>query len=412
MNIPEKDSGAVIRQRGFTLVEAMVSLFVTVIVLLGVLGLFDFSNKLTRVQTNVADMQQSLRVAQSDAVRLIRMAGRGGLPMPPTIPAQAWDLGWAVDVRNNVPEGSQIGGGGTPEIVPGSDVLTVRGVFGSIYQVNSADGASFDYIPGGASTVVIKDTTPTGIPQDLTPLREAIAENRPVAILLVSPANAAVFATVALDPAASTPAANQVTVGFSFGGAYGDFSSSGPGVYPPDLTNVGLVGILEERRFYVRREFAVPDDETSDLTPKLAEARVYPGTETPEGGNAGNWRLDIADNVFDLQLALGFSRTVVGNCGAAPLPEEVVNCETADGETDDWLFNGEANPDPDAFRAANLLYIRLNTFARTDRRDKNYVAPRLVRTEDNRYDGSPFNEDVERMYRRRMLRTLIDLRNL
>ena len=35
----------------------------------------------------------------------------------------------ALAVRNNVPANSRIGGGGTPEIVPCSDVLTVRGVF-------------------------------------------------------------------------------------------------------------------------------------------------------------------------------------------------------------------------------------------------------------------------------------------
>ena len=121
-------------QRGFTLIEVTVSLIVTVIVLLGVLALFDFSNKLTRVQTNISDMQQSLRVAQTDSVRLIRMAGRGGLPV------------------GNLPDG--YGGGGrqqrggrhplpsatprTPEIVHGSDVLTVRGVFSTpIYQIDS-----------------------------------------------------------------------------------------------------------------------------------------------------------------------------------------------------------------------------------------------------------------------------------
>src|SRR4029078_5796271 len=73
-------------QRGFTLVEDTVSPIVTFVVLLGVLALFDFSNRLTRVQTNISDMQQSLPVAQPDSVRLIRMAGRGGLPVgnPPT----------------------------------------------------------------------------------------------------------------------------------------------------------------------------------------------------------------------------------------------------------------------------------------------------------------------------------------
>src|SRR4051812_12639253 len=101
-------------QGGFTLIEVTVSLIVTVIVLLGVLALFDFSNKLTRVQTNISDMQQSLRVAQSDSVRLIRMAGRGGLPVgnPPD--------GFAVSVRNNVGkkvgDTLTIGDAGTPEI--------------------------------------------------------------------------------------------------------------------------------------------------------------------------------------------------------------------------------------------------------------------------------------------------------
>ena len=79
IDLPTAPRGS--RQRGFTLIEVSVSLIVTIIVLLGVLALFDFSNRLTRVQTNISDMQQSLRVAQNDSVRLIRMAGRGGLPL-------------------------------------------------------------------------------------------------------------------------------------------------------------------------------------------------------------------------------------------------------------------------------------------------------------------------------------------
>src|SRR5215218_5519318 len=115
----QSDSGS--RQRGFTLIEVSVSLIVTIIVLLGVLALFDFSNRLTRVQTNISDMQQSLRVAQNDAVRLIRMAGRGGLPLG-NLPT-----GTAVVIANNVADNTYIGViAATPEVVPGSDVLTVR----------------------------------------------------------------------------------------------------------------------------------------------------------------------------------------------------------------------------------------------------------------------------------------------
>ncbi len=193
------------RQRGFTLVELAVSLFVTVTVLLGVLALFDFSNKLSRAQTNIADMQQSLRVAQADVTRFIRMAGRGGLPLGYSA-LGVW-TGWAVDVSNNVADDTHIAAGDedTPEVIPGSDVLTVRGVFTSpLYQVNPADATSFTLtrrrgLPT-SGTLRIASTTPTGIPQDLSAIRDAIKERRHEALLLVSPKGTNVWAVVELNP--------------------------------------------------------------------------------------------------------------------------------------------------------------------------------------------------------------------
>src|ERR1700761_3682997 len=87
-------------ERGFTVLEMTVALFITAEVIVAGLALFDFHNKLARVQTQVTDMQQSLRVAQYDIVRLARMAGRGGLP---AIMASSAGTNWgAVAVRNNV----------------------------------------------------------------------------------------------------------------------------------------------------------------------------------------------------------------------------------------------------------------------------------------------------------------------
>ena len=54
------------RSAGFTVIELTVSSLILVIVLLGMLSLFDFTNRVAHVQTNVADMQQSSRITQQD----------------------------------------------------------------------------------------------------------------------------------------------------------------------------------------------------------------------------------------------------------------------------------------------------------------------------------------------------------
>ena len=87
--------------------------------------------------------------------------------------------------------------------------------------------------------------------------------------------------------------------------------------------------------------------------------------------------------------------------------------ETADGESDDWLLNGERAFDPAFLAGADLHYVRLNTLARTDRRDKEFQSPELVRIENRAFDASsPFNSREDRMFRRRLLRTVVDVRNL
>lgn len=419
-------------QQGFTLVEVTVSLIVTVIVLLGVLALFDFSNRLTRAQTNVSDMQQSLRVAQSDAMRLIRMAGCGGLSAgnPPN--------GVAVAMQNNVADGTKIGGGSTPEVVPGSDVLTIRGVFSSsVNQININAGGTFTLTPSinapTAGSLVLSNPGPFNTPQDLSAIIDAIKNTRREGLVLVSKTDPNIWAVVELDPGNSNVTnPNNITVGFRItsGSHTADYLqlSSTPGSYPAGqsgLTAAASVGIVEEYRFYVRREYAVAGDKTSDLQPKLSRARVYPHTQVPWGDDDTNWKVDIADNIFDLQVALGFDTpakdpaaaacgggTITGNGG------DDLNCgiyESADGENDDWMYNGEKNTDPLLFANSVLYYIRLTTLARTDRRDKDYQAPVLARVEDNTYstaDTSIVNSTNERMYRRRLLRTVIDMRNL
>ena len=130
------------REAGFTLVELLVSLAVTAVLILGVLATFDFSARMNRVQLNVADMQQSLRIAQNEIVKLARMAGRG------TLPANI-----AIQVTNNVPANTKlVNSQATTAVLEGTDVLTLRGVFNSsLYQIDYLNPA-----------VLGRPRTPTG----------------------------------------------------------------------------------------------------------------------------------------------------------------------------------------------------------------------------------------------------------
>jgi type II secretory pathway pseudopilin PulG len=421
------------RAAGFTLVELSVSLLVLVVVLLGMLSLFDFANRISHVQTNVADMQQALRMAQQDAVRTIRMAGRGPLPLglPPA--------GLAVSVRNNVGPGSLIGGAGTPPVLAGSDVLTVRGVFSSpIYQVNSSRPGSFsltEYKAGkpAAGLVVVESSTPTAIPQDLTALRTAVQSGIPEALLLVSPRDASIYAVVQLNPATSNVGnPDSFTIGFTIlgSGSSDDYSDeygllSRGGAYPADLTSAAFVSILEEHRFYVRERFETAPNGTQDLVSRMSRARVFPNTEEPWRGpgddpaiadaDHDSWQQDVADNIVDLQVALAFD-TPRGGGAMIDDDNDTGNddriFESADGVDDDWLYNDNQPVNPVQWANLQLYYIRLTTLARTDRRDAQYQSPQLVSLEDHDLTASRFNDRTDRMFRYRPLQTLIEMRNL
>lgn len=430
-------------ERGFTLVEMVVTLLVLVEVLLGALLLFDFNSKLTRVQTGVTGMQQSLRAAQHDMVRMVRMAGRGDLPLPPPppppgAPAPAADVfpGLAVGMRDNVAAGALVAPAdpASPRALEGTDVLTLRGVFtGSIYMVNFADSTSFaTRIENGAvvGQVRIDAVTNSNVAQDLQPLLDAIADGRAEALILVSPVSEAVYAVVELDPAASSgTAGGSVTLAFK---TQGDARSDGyarlsaGGGFPAALRNqqVARVGILEEYRYYVREERAVPTDPTSDLSPRLARLRVFPGTDLPYTGSFDSSSVDVADEVLDLQVALGFDSPNLGamdDDADGVGPDDQV-AEATDGVGDDWLFNSSkddastVHPLPLGggwtWTDPLLYYVRITTLTRTGSPDRDYLGPVLDRLEDRTYGPtSPLNARRERQHRRRFLETVVDLRS-
>jgi hypothetical protein len=406
----------------------LVTLLIMSFVVLGVLELFDFSSKLARSQTNISDMQQSLRAAQYDIVRLIRMAGRG--PLPLRTAGRAVPTGIALEVFNNVPANTKIDGaaGSGPAVLTGTDILTIRGVFNSsLYQVNYGDAATYQKTATGG-TVTIAAKSPTGVPHDLEPLLDVICDTSdvPEALLLVSPLDDAVYAVVELDAAGSRASVScsaapstvtTVEVDFRFtGGTHANAyrALSAGGVFPAGLTSVAFLGLLEEYRFYIREIYAVDGDTSTDLIPRFSKARVYPGTDVAYKDDPVNWRNDIADQIFDLQVALGID----GN-------EDGLITDAGDG-SDEWLFNHASDNASDAKwntvqpatipdRESRLYNLRLTTMARTGRRDTTYQAPVLTLVEDHSYAAAPsnrFNERWERAFRRRALQTIVDMRNV
>src|SRR5260370_3304560 len=108
---PLRAAGARRGEAGFTVAELAVPVIVLVEIILAVLLLFDTSGKLGKAEMQVADMQQALRVGQHQIVRMVRMAGRGELPVtnnPGGAVAANLFAGTSLSVRNNVPSGSGI----------------------------------------------------------------------------------------------------------------------------------------------------------------------------------------------------------------------------------------------------------------------------------------------------------------
>jgi hypothetical protein len=419
------------RQGGFTLAELAIALFVMVEVIIAVLLLFDFSNKLSRVQTQVTDLQQSVRVGQYTMVRTLRMAGRGGLPIDGTFAANVYD-GAAVGIRNNVPvdEGINPAAAATdppnfanPRVLAGTDVVTFRAVISTpLFQLNPANTAEFALVDSDADNIPntgvlkIHDHSPTGVPQDLQPWIDAVDEDRHEAMLIGSPVDDGIYAVVELDPTgAGTDVSDPTLISLEFvvqGGTHSAayLALSPGGTWPQAFNSASQVGILEEYRYYIREDHAVQGDLTSDLVPRLSRARFLPGTNVVYGADNDNLHADIADSMVDLQTAIAFDANGDG-----------IITDTKD-ETDEWVFNS-ADDDPTtapwnwaAPAAPTVYYVRLSLLGRTERRDPKYAGNALQEIEDHAYNEPlvPANETqrIDRMFRRRFVQTVVDLRNL
>jgi len=321
-------------QRGFSLLELVISLFVAVEILVAAAIAFDVHNRIAVVQTQITDMQQSLRVAQYSILRTLRSAGRGGLPLdlnPDAVFNSAAAIpelsGMAIEVRNNVTGDARYiarGDEDSPQAIEGTDILTVRGcIGGTAYQV---DPSTFNWdaddndVADDNAQLTISQTSVAGILQPLGPLVQEIqayAAGTPVTgrFALVSPTSLQDYAVadivgLAIVGPAANPTSVTLTLDLNNNSPLNPVDTGDPNYatdptstrkYPSNMT-ASMGCFLEEYRYYVRE---VAGDAVTAQRPRLTRARFEPGTELPYLGDATNYNLDLADGIFDLQIALG-----------------------------------------------------------------------------------------------------------
>lgn len=423
------------RAAGFTLTEMIVAIAVLLVVMSSVLVLFTQSARIAAVQTEVADAQQTSRIAQLDVVRAVRMAGRGPLPtlLFPNgpFPGRRLPNGVAVSVQNNVAAGTVVGDVGTPFVMPNTDILTIRGVLTSPVYMHNPGDPGFTLIDNDADgipdqgTLILRRQTTSGITQRLDRIQDAITRTnagQPEALVLVSSFDDGIYAVVEMGAGSATVTdasgdVVQAQINFTVSGGTNTVSylSLTPNnTFPVEMTAVGSVGVLEELRFYIREEYAIPGDNTTDLMPKLSIARFYPGTNVPYAVDTANTRIDLADDVFDLQVAMGID--------GAGGPDGRIIEDQPPSANDEWLYNHGADNDGDpdwngnALTPSRLFYLRISTLVRTGRPDLNYTSPPVAAIEDHVYAEPAIpvsdTDKIERSHRRRIQTTVVDLRNL
>lgn len=122
-------SAATRRARGFTLIEAIIAVFLLALAMLGLLAVFDASARINKSEQDVADAQGSVRYGIYQMTRIIRMAGSGGLFVTQAVlnqsDPQLVDVNTTDANYDNVGAGEMVGG--TP-VRPGTDMIEIRGV--------------------------------------------------------------------------------------------------------------------------------------------------------------------------------------------------------------------------------------------------------------------------------------------
>ena len=116
-------------QRGFTLVEVMVAAAVFAIFMVGMLNLLDTSTRVAQIESSLTDTQENVRFAAYHIMRTARMMGGAAMPFAGSKAGGGGDAWVTGELISNASGTIAIPGFGNVTVLPGSDVLTLRGFF-------------------------------------------------------------------------------------------------------------------------------------------------------------------------------------------------------------------------------------------------------------------------------------------
>lgn len=491
-------------RKAFSLMETLISFAMLVILLLAVLVIFERSARIGRDQADVAAIQQSSRIAHSELIRHIRMAGAGGLPLtwkylpkPATPSGDAtikWDspgafpTGFAVSLRTGVTteqfELPSDTAGGNHIVVPGSDVLTLRGAFTlPVYYYHPAvQSGTWGTAPAtkiDERKLEIPNRMGSDFRTSIKPLvdhlNKARDNNQEVLFLVRDLMNPDAYGVLkwasgsgdnrlSVEDCAMNSQISGTQDGFQVGciqvavefdpaqryAMLGLGSSLAPNAGSPTFAmassptgsvtfphQFGSISVLQEYRYYVRAEFEIPGDNTSRMSPILTRTEFFPSLqETPEREDFIE-TIDVVDNVIDLQVAAGIDQDwSITAPEHGIVTEFIVEGATDQRDQDEILFNhtndmgepplGLTRFDGMGFTnyvrwfhpKLDVYFLRITTISQSQRPEREYVGAGLGQIEDCdrsvgfTVDGQNVNYNDDRKYRRRILQSVAELRNL
>jgi hypothetical protein len=326
---------------GFSLIELVISLAVTVIVMVAMLTLFDRSARMSKAENAVTDAQQNARYASYQLVREARMAGAGAYPASVTVGGSVrqlgvslslgstvWGTGSSYDTSNDI--ANDIFVGGTHHVRLGTDLLHVRGVIlNAVYDLGTASWVPPS--PGGTTaTLKIEPCTKYNDPA-ASPSDACYPNGTNDMSYFPSDPSAPQPAVVPTSISTGTEVQLTLDVGDSTSpnSTYAQTISPG-GAFPTGLANPSRGGILDDRVFFV------DDGTASGADCRPATQNQVPGPCHPQLAVA-DWATGdtsatpfstatvtpIADDIEDLQVAYGldyYDLTTGSGSLSAPAP--------------------------------------------------------------------------------------------